>query len=86
MTLQRFEELKSQYESRKTEEAISDFISNTGMLRSPLLDEVQDKISELEEGESEADSDDDEYSESVWESRQTEQRENKEIDDMFGTL
>ncbi|EKN4667128.1 hypothetical protein ACJO2A_19620 [Vibrio parahaemolyticus] len=47
------------------------------MIHSSLLDEVQDKISELEKGESEADSDDDEYSESVWESRQTEQRENK---------
>lgn len=66
-----------QYELRKTEEAISDFISNSGMIHSSLLDEVQDKISELEKGESEADSDDDEYSESVWESRQTEQRENK---------
>ncbi|WP_159655949.1 hypothetical protein [Vibrio atypicus] len=66
-----------QYELRKTEEAISDFISNSGMIHSSLLDEVQDKISELEKEESEADSDDDEYSESVWESRQTEQRENK---------
>lgn len=47
------------------------------MIHSSLLDEVQDKISELEKEESEADSDDDEYSESVWESRQTEQRENK---------
>lgn len=93
LALQRFEELSNQYELedslyelRKTEEAISGFILNSDMLHSPLLDEVRDKISELERAESEADSDDDEYSESVWESRQTEQRENKEIDDMFGTL
>lgn len=93
LALQRFEELGNQYELedslyelRKTEEAISDFMSNNDMLHSSLLDEVRDKISELEREETEADSDDDEYSESVSESRQTEQRENKEIDSMFGAL
>ncbi len=93
LAMQRFDELGNQYELednlyelRKTEEAISDFISKSDLHHSPLLDEVRDKISELEREEKETDSDDDDYSESVWESRQTEQRENKEIDGMFGTL
>lgn len=93
LALKRFEELGNQYELehslyelRKTEEAISDFMSKSDLHHSHLLDEVRDKISELEREEIEADSDDDDYSESVWESCQTEQRENKEIDGMFGTL